>query len=327
MKRITLALRRLVAACASVLVALALVPTSAWAADRRVVTLGADLTADQRTQVLSFFGLKEADLANLKVITVTNADERARLAGALDANIIGDKTYSCSYIQPTDSGGIYVQTANLNYVTNLTLYNALQTAGVKNCNLVVTAPFEVTGTGALTGVFMAFESQGVVLDEQKKTVATEELVETAQMEKTYGEGVAELISDAKNQVVAATENLTDDQIREIIRTAAASRGITLSDEDLNRIVQLLNQLKALNYDADAFAATLSDFQKKLEEVTRQVGGAGGILEAIGNFFKGIADWFAGLFNGGQTTANGVAQSAQEFFNSFNTNVFQWDTKN
>lgn len=316
--------RRLVVLIASAALVLAALPAAAYADSSRVVTLGADLTAEQRASVLSFFGLTEADLANLTVVTVTNADERAHLADSIDLGVIGNKTYSCSYIEPTTSGGIFVQTANLNYVTNYMLYNALQTAGVKNCNLVVTAPFEVSGTGALTGVFMAYEAEGQALDDAKEEVATQELVTTAELSETYGEGIVEVVSDAKDEVVSNTEDLTDDQIRDIIRAAAAAKGISLSDEDLDKLMALLSRLQQLDYDVDAFSVTLEDFESKLQEVTRKAQEAGGILDVIGGFFQGIIDWFVGLFNGGDVSVDDVSSTAQDFFSGFNTDVFQWD---
>lgn len=325
MKRTPSFARRLAALCVVAGIVLAALPTTALADSSRVVTLGADLTAEQRATVLSFFGLTENDLQNLTTVTVTNADERAHLSSSIDLGVIGNKTYSCSYIQPTNSGGIYVQTANLTYVTNYMLYNALQTAGVQNCNLVVTAPFAVSGTGALTGVFMAYEAQGQALDDAKEEAATEELVTTADLTETYGDDIAEVISNVKDEVISSPGTFTDEQIREIIKQVAAARGITLSDADLDRIMQLVSRLQQLDYDASTFKTTLADFESKLQEVTSKAKEATGILDTIGGFFQGIIDWFAGLFNGGNTpTVEDVSQSAQDFFGNFNTDVFQWD---
>ena len=317
---------RLVALVATAALVVALLPVRALADASRVVTIGADLSPEQRANVLNFFGLAENDLKNLTVITVTNQDERAHLSSSIDLGVIGNKTYSCSYIQPTMSGGIYVQTANLNYVTNYMLYNALQTAGVKNCNLVVTAPFPVSGTGALTGVFMAYEAAGQNLDDAKEQAATEELVATAELSEQYGDGMAEVISEVKDEVISEDVDLDDNQIMDIVRRVAESRGITLSDEDVNRVMQMVKRLQELGYDKDTFGSTLADFENKLQEVTQQAQAQGGdVFQAIGGFFQSIIDWFANLFTGGNTpTDEEVSKSAEEFFENFNTDVFEWD---
>ena len=44
-----------------------------------------------------------------EVIEVTNADERKYLEGVAPDEQIGTRTYSCSYVEPTTSGGIQVK--------------------------------------------------------------------------------------------------------------------------------------------------------------------------------------------------------------------------
>ena len=316
-----LRISRVVAAIVACVLALILAaPRVARADTAKTITLGADLTTEQRNKVLSFFNLSEQDLSSMNVVTVTNADERRYLEGTLPTDVIGNQTWSCSYIEPTTSGGIHVQTANLNYVTNYTLYNALQTAGVTNCNLVVTAPFVVSGTGALTGVFMALESNGVALDEQKKEAATVELVETANLEQNYGEDVAKLISEVKNAIAQETGGMSEDAIRELIRSEAAKYNINISDNDINMIVNIALRIRDLDYSPDAFSNTLEQISGVLNKLQETGQKAEGILGAIQSFFEGIANWCSSLFNGG----NNVSQQAQDFFNNLNTDVFQFD---
>ena len=168
--------------------------------------------------------------------------------------------------------------------------------------MVVTAPFEVSGTGALTGVFMAYEAQGNTIDGSKAAAAVEEMYETAQLQSEYGDEIAEVISDAKDQVVSATSTMSDDEIRALIRQLASDHGIDLSDSDVDRILSLLRTLESLDYDSNAFASTLSSY----------LGDASGILGAITNFFNSIANFFASL------TGNG------DILSGLNTDVFSLD---
>lgn len=297
---------------AAVMTVTLMMPGVALADSSRIVTLGVDLSPDQRATVLKFFNLTEGDLKNMEVIDVNNKDERRYLEGTLSDDIIGYKTYSCSYLEPKTSGGLHVETANLTYVTKNTLYNALQTAGVENCSLVVTAPFPVSGTGALTGVFMAYEKRGVSLDEKKKDAATNELVQTAQLEGKYGEPVAEVISDVKNKVVSDKSQLTDDQIRDLIKEAAKLKGIDISDADIDSILSIVQKVQGLDYDLNAFSNTLDEFKKALDGANGKAQEATSIFDAIGQFFQGIIDWFTNLFNGG---ANNQSSSSNSGSNS------------
>lgn len=306
---------------ASVMIAVtAVIPTTAFADSSKVVTLGNDLTAEQRTTVLNFFGLTEDDLQNMQTITVTNQDERQYLEGTVSSEVIGNKTLSCSYIEPTTSGGINVETANLTYVTKNTLYNALQTAGIENCNLVVTAPYPVSGTGALTGVFMAYEKDGQTLDEDKKEAATEEMVDTANLESKYGDKVAEVVSDVKKDVVNEDGTLTDDQIRNLIKVAAQAKGITLSDSDVDTILEIAKRVQGMDYGKDSFSNTLSDAKASIDNATEQ---ASGVLGDIQSFFKSIGDFFSNLFGLAQDKAN----EGKGILENLNTNVYSLDSGN
>ena len=301
------------AAVVAVVLALAIAPAAAFAdSSSRIVTLGADLTDAQRETVLSFFNLTEEDLEDMEVIEVNNTQEREYLEGVLDDSIIGYKTLSCAYIQITSSGGINVETANLTYVTKSTIYNALQTAGIENCNVVVTAPYEVSGTGALTGIFLAFEADGTELDEDKKEAATEELVATAELEETYGSEVAEVISDVKNEVTSSSEDLSSDEISELVEETASDYSISLSEDDLATIVSLIETIQQLDYDVNAFANTLSGLSES----------ADGILGAIQSLFSGIVDFFKNLFaslTGGDSTSD-----SDSILDSLDTDVFELD---
>lgn len=317
--------KRVVAATlVSIMAVGGIAPSVALADSSRMVTLGADLSESERANVLSFFNLTEGDLSQMEVITVNNQDERRYLEGTLSDDIIGYKTYSCSYIEPRTSGGLRVETANLTYVTKNTLYNALQTAGVENASLVVTAPFPVSGTGALTGVFMAYEERGVALDEEKKDAATEELVATAALEEEYGEGVAEVISDVKNEAISQGGELSDEEIRSLIKTAAKLKGIDLTDEDIDVILGLVQKVQGLDYDLDAFSNTLDEFKAALDGATAKAEEAKGFFERIGDWFQGIIDWFKGLF--GMLPDNGASDVAEDddLIGDLNTDVFALD---
>ena len=275
-----------------------------------IVTLGADLTDEQRETVLEFFGLTEDDLDEMQVIEVTNEDEREYLEGTLDDSIIGYVTLSCSYIQITDSGGINVETANLTYVTSSTIYNALQTAGIENCEVVVTAPYDVSGTGALTGIFMAFEASGEELDEDKKEAATEELVVTAELEDEYGEEVAEVISDVKDEVNSSDEDLSSEEISDLVDETATEYEISLSDESLETITELIETIQDLDYDVNAFSETLADATEE----------ASGIWASIVSFFESIGEFFQNLF--ASITGN---ETSSSIFDNLDTSVFELDS--
>ena len=110
-------------------------------------------------------------------LKVTNAEERAALSGYVDESVIGTRSISCVYVELLVEGaGMDVTTSNVNFCTPEMYMSALATAGITDAKVVVAAPFEVSGTAALTGVYKAYEDiTGKKLDDLAKLVSTQEL--------------------------------------------------------------------------------------------------------------------------------------------------------
>ena len=278
-----------IAACAlAAALAVGLFPSAALADSQEIVTLGADLSAEQKTQVLEFFGLSEDELASRELITVTNADEHRYCDASIPSSVTGSRTLSCSYIQPTTSGGIHVKTANLTYVTSTALYNALQTAGVENCNLVVTAPFEVSGTGALTGVFMAYEKEGVTLDAAKQDLAVEEMYTTAGLQEQYGDDIANAISENHPEVTLIVL-LIDERPEEVTDMMRSVQGEVISstfDEQATRHVQVAEMVIE---KAKRLVEYKHDVVILLDSITRLARAYNTVVPASGKILSGGVD--------------------------------------
>ena len=238
-------------------------PIPAMADGTKVVTLGADLTQDQKNTMMNYF---KADSSQVQIITVTNQDEHDLLGKYIPSEQIGTRTLSCAYVKPTQSGGIKVRTANLNYVTCNMIATALSTAGVTNCEVVAACPYEVSGTGALTGVMKAYESaSGQKLDSTKKDLAAKEVVVTGNVGQQVGQDNAtNIINQAKLQIIG--DNIQNaDEIYNIVNNIAVQNGISLSQDELDTIVSLLQQIAQQNYDIQEMKKTLENIQQNLED--------------------------------------------------------------
>lgn len=250
--------------CSASMVMGSLVPTVPAMADAmKVVTLGADLSDEQKNTMLKYF---KVDSSQAQIIYVTNQDERDHLSSYVPLEQIGTRTVSCAYVKPTTSGGIKVRTANLNWVTCNMIASSLSTSGVTNCEVVAACPFEVSGTGALTGIQMAYETaSGQKLDETKKKLATEEMVVTGNLADSVGKNDATtVINQAKMQVIADNVQNADD-IYNIVVNISNNNNVTLTDDEINTIVNLLQQISQQDYD-------YSEMQETLERVNDNVTG-------------------------------------------------------
>ncbi len=229
----------------------------------KVVTLGADLTQEQKNTMMNYF---KADASQVQILTVTNADEREYLGNYIPLEQIGTRTLSCAYVKPTQSGGIKVRTANLNYVTGRMIANALSTAGISNCEAVAACPYEVSGTGALTGVMMAYESaSGQKLDSTKKDLATKEVVVTGNLAQQVGEDNAtNIINQAKLQIIGKNVQNAD-EIYNIVNNIAVENNVTFSSDEMDAIVSLLQQIAQQSYDIEQMKNTLEEIQESIDK--------------------------------------------------------------
>ena len=157
-----------------------IVPYKAFAdvaAGDMIVTLGENLTTEQKNMLLS-----EMNVPNdVQTITVSNAEEHQYLGSYISKALIGTKAISSSSVTFEQAGsGLKVETKNINWVTEEMYINALATAGVKDASVYVTAPFSVSGTAALTGIIKAYEvSSEKVIPEDVKQAANQEMVDNS----------------------------------------------------------------------------------------------------------------------------------------------------
>ncbi len=275
---------RFTAALLSLGLALSLMfPVTASADGQKVVTLGADLSEEQKTAVMRYFGVLGQ---NVRILYITNQDERAHLGSYVPIEQIGTRTFSCALVNPTTHGGIQVKTANLNWVTSNMIASTLSTSGVVNCEVLAAAPFEVSGTGALTGIIMAYETAiGTSLDSAKKEIATQELVTTGTIANTVGQAQAtEIVNEIKIQVIQnqvadqqeieqIVNNVVDKVIEEKVQPAAENMTVSLSEDDRALLEDLAYQIAEQKYD-------YSEVKETLERVEENVAGIGETVSDI-----------------------------------------------
>ena len=238
--------------CSACLVAGSVNPVFADAS--KVVTLGADLTDAQKQTMMKYFNVSSDQV---QVMTITNEDEHKHLDNIAPQSQIGSRTLSCAYVKPTQSGGIKVRTANLNWVTGNMIATTLSTSGVKNCEVVAACPMEVSGTGALTGIQMAYEkASGEKLDETKTKLANQEIVTTGELADKVGKNEATTVVNQSKMDVIQNGVQNADEIQNIVINVAEQNNISVSQDDIDRIVSLLKQISQQDYNYDDVKETL-----------------------------------------------------------------------
>lgn len=267
--------------------------TDAPSGDRRV-TLGADLTLEQRDQIYKDFSLTPGEVREL---TVTNKEERTYLEGLVSERKIGSRALSCSFITILPEGsGLDVTLHNINYCTEAMYKNALATAGITDAKVLISAPFPVSGTGALTGIYKAYEDMtGVSLNDLAKKLGAEELVLTGELSEYIGsEQAAGLLSELK-QILDNTAQMSDAEVLEEIKKIAAAYNVDLSDAMYKQILSLCRKLEGLN--EEQLQKELTSLSQKAQKAGQAVKTVQRVYESVKTFFEQAGEFFSNLFSG------------------------------
>lgn len=265
--------------------------------DTPILALGANLTEEQKATVLSLLDVNPAELDNYKVIYVTNEQEHQYLDQYLSAGVIGTKALSSVLIRPREEGaGLNVTTYNISYCTIDMYRNALITAGLKDADVYVAGPTNLSGTAALIGAVKGYEEMtGEIVGEEALETAVNEIVVTGDLGDALGdsETASDMVAYIKQQI--AEEHVeSDEDIERIIRNAMEEFDIELTDEQVAELVKLMSKISKLDLDVDALAQQAEELYEKLKGMGLDLDKIN--TEQVGNFFTRFFDSIMNFFN-------------------------------
>ena len=261
------------------------------------LSLGADLTKEQRKTVLSLLDVRENELSDYEVIEITNQDEHDYLDDYLSASVIGTKALSSVRVEKVgEEKGIRVETKNITYCTSGMYTNALTTAGVTDAEVVVAGPFGISGTAALVGAMKAYEKMtGETVSQENADAATNELVVTSDLASDIGNEKAEELMALTKQRIADGDFDTVGEIQDVVKEASEELGVTLTDEQEQALVGVFDKTNGLDLDVDKLKQQAEEVYGKLQQLGLDAEKASGILSKITQFFKDVADKIASFF--------------------------------
>ncbi len=270
------------------------IPLSASAEEiQSRAVIGADLDNAQVDAVYGMFGVPRGSVIELKV---TNAEERQWLEGYVDDSLIGTRSISCVFVELLPAGsGMSVTTSNITWCTGEMYISALATAGITDARITVAAPFEVSGTAALTGIYKAYEDMtGKKLDDLAKLVSTQELTITGDLAQEIGSMDSTSIVNELKLMLNETKNMTDAELRSQIEQIASRYNVKLTETQIKQLIDLCRSLEGLN--AEQLKQRVEEIQGTLRKVsdakTKVVGFAKTVkkvVDSVSGFFAKISD--------------------------------------
>ena len=269
------------------------------------VVYGGGLNDQQIKETSKLLGIKDE---NTVTTTKASGEDLVKYLGAGEANT--SVMISSVMVQKRNKGeGVKVHIAtpkNITLVTSEQYANAAITAGVADAEIEVAAVSKVTGESALSGVYKAFEANGVVLDGKRTAVAQQELELTNQIaqeqSKEKGFDAAKLdqaMIDIKKSLAEIKEKqgqvATKEDVERIVNEALEKYGLdkVISPTQVNNIIQF-----ALSYQQTS-AIDSKQVLEQLNSLSNTVKGKIGQLVDQANregWFDKIVAFFKEIFN-------------------------------
>ena len=99
--------------------------------------------------------------------------------------------------------------------------------------------------------------------------------------------VVDIIMYAKDKV--AEQDISDEQIREIIQAGEETAGVTLTKEEENKLINIVKEIKNADINEEQLRSTINKVYDKLEEMGIGKKEVKGILQKLIEFAKNILE--------------------------------------
>ncbi|MBQ3131171.1 MAG: DUF1002 domain-containing protein, partial [Clostridia bacterium] len=192
-----------------------------------------------------------------------------------------------------------ISTHNINWCTEQMYINALTTAGITDAKVIVSAPFAVSGTAALTGVYKAYEDiTGESLSKLAKSVGAEELILTGQLAEYIGsEEAAALINELKG-ILDITETMSDSDVKKEIQKLADQYNVQVTETQIDQILKLCRQMEKLDVAElkEKLLSITETVEKAVSAKQKAVDAISTVTDKVNKLISSVTGFFAGLFN-------------------------------
>ncbi|EKO1107695.1 DUF1002 domain-containing protein [Staphylococcus pseudintermedius] len=268
---------------------------------------GADLNSNELEQTKKELHVTDG----YKEYSITTQDV-AKYTGNSSLSYI----HSSATIEPKKfSKGVSVEIVTPNNITRITkeqYTNAAISAGVQSANIKIASIDQVTGEGALSGIFKSYEKNGNALNQNDINNAQEEMNQLATIseenknQKGYSDEVLNhAVAKMKEEIASQKQdnkNLDNQQINNIVDKELKDSGLikVLSDKQItviNNIMINVSNSEIMNQDPKSFEEQADSLKSSIKDK------AGGLVDKAKsldtqenrNFLQKIWDFIVNFF--------------------------------
>ena len=176
---------------------------------------------------------------------------------------------------------------------------------------------------------MAYESATeTTLDEDKKQLASEELVLSAEISddaENEQSDVLQALNDIKQEVIDEN-NIDEQKINDIVINVTNEYNLNLTNEQLDKLKELAEKFSELDYDKADFSEALQNFKDRLTGAASEIANSEETKNWFVRIWEAIVNFFKNLFSSGSEKVNELSDEAQSFFDEINTDVIPFDNQ-
>ena len=277
----------------SCILALLLLTTAAFAVPGdSCVVLGEELTLGETDGIFTALGVERGTAMELAL-------------SRPDA-----ETYFSDVPEKAASVGVFVRIRSGGEGLSLSLSNitgaetaiaaALTAAGVTDAEIVAAAPEETGALAILPAVFKAYETLTCQpLDPEAKETAAAALREADALSGELDTSKLEELLGAMTDFFDELAALSDDELRERIRSIAAEHGMTLNDAQTQQLADLFRKIQSIG--GSNFAERVQDLPETVEKIRESgenaLSTAGTVWDSIRGFFQRVGKTLSAIFGG------------------------------
>lgn len=254
------------------------------------VVLGEELTLGETDGIFSALGVERGTAMEL---TLSKAEADAYFAD------VPDKASSVGVFVRIRSGGEGLSLSLSNITgAETAIAAALTAAGVTDAEIVAAAPEETSALAVLPAVYKAYETLTcVALDAEAKEAAAAALREADELSGEIDPSKLEELLGTMTDFFDELSALSDDELRERIRSLAAERGITLNDAQTQQLADLFRKIQSLG--GSGLAERMQDLPETVEKI-RETGEnalstAGTVWDSVRGFLQRVGKTLSALF--------------------------------
>lgn len=277
----------------SCILALLLLTTAAFAVPGdSCVVLGEELTLGETDGIFTALGVERGTAMELAL-------------SRPDA-----ETYFSDVPEKAASVGVFVRIRSGGEGLSLSLSNitgaetaiaaALTAAGVTDAEIVAAAPEETGALAILPAVFKAYETLTCQpLDPEAKETAAAALCEADALSGELDTSKLEELLGAMTDFFDELAALSDDELRERIRSIAAEHGMTLNDAQTQQLADLFRKIQSIG--GTDFAERVQDLPETVEKIRESgesaLSTAGTVWDSVRGFFRRVGKTLSAIFGG------------------------------